>query len=1317
MMDRHGIDAAALTLSPTRTRLLLAAAFALIALLGAGFWGSVVWADREETLRHSREQAQSTARLLQEHVRRTVATADLAIGRVQDLIHHHGMPGLDVNREAWITIRDMVENLPEISALWVHGPTGDNILSSRQFPAPGGNVSDRGYFQAHRDGADFHVGERITGRLTGTQSFTVGRSILEDGRFLGVIHANIEIDYYRMLFEGLDLGPGSAIALYRTDGKPVLRFPSTEPLDGPEGPTVLRHAAEAATETFEVDGPAGRRVLSYQRVPTLPLVVFVALSEGTELAPWRDRTFRGSLLVGLAVLACAGLAYAALRSLEREVAGRRELADTNAELDAKKRELETANEAFASANRRLNLILHSASDSICGVDRQGLITFANPATSALTGYANEELLGGNLHLLIHSRRADGSHFPALECPVTEVLLSGESRRGLEDTYWTKAGKPFLVEYTASPMLADGKVEGAVVVFHEIAERKRAEAAMQRARLAAEAASRAKSEFLANMSHEIRTPMNAILGLIHLLQQTELTGRQADYVQKVRVSAQSLLGILNDILDFSKVEAGKLELERVDFRLDDLLQTLAVIVGSAAQEKDIDVLFSVAPDVPLDLIGDPLRLQQILINLTGNAIKFTDAGEVVVSVRVRSLGDERAVLDFAVRDTGIGIAPEQRERLFQAFSQGDSSTTRRFGGTGLGLAICARLVRLMNGAMDVESEPGKGSVFRFQAEFGLQRGAAGRPALPLRPVPRDLAVLVVDDNPTARDVLGEIATAFGWTVSACCDGQSAIDELERAAAAGHPYDVVLMDWKMPGMDGIEAARRIRADAESGTPMIIVISGYGRERLGSRFEEAGISGFLVKPVTASTLLDAVTVAYAQAGRVLAATENGGAGEIGSMGGSAGGSAGGGLRLPAPVPPPAREQGAGSPGGGLFGPVWDASRGLHGRRLLLADDNAISRQVAQEILERAGASVTTAGTGRQAVECVRTAEQPFDAALLDVQMPDMDGFAATAAIRALPGGSRLPIIAMTASALPADRQRCLDNGMDAHVPKPLDLSQLFTTLARWIGPPLVAVRPCAPCGAGPIPPRGKAMLTAAGASASGIAAASPAPAGRGTGKGTGHGITLPDELPGIDLADALNRLDGDAGLFRRFIGQFAGSYGDVVERIAGALEGGDLSAAKSIAHELKSVAGNVGARRLSESADAVQIAAQRGDAAAVEAEVPVLRAELALVLDSARRLQAESVGWAADGGTGDPATPARSAESRRLLAGQLPHFATLLQDSNFAAAEEFAMLAPLLTDWIEPSTMKGLSAAIDALDFTKALGIVQRIARDLGLSLPTV
>ncbi|MBP2300230.1 response regulator [Azospirillum picis] len=1296
-MTRHPIDSVGPTLSPMRTRRLLVAAFALIAVLGSGFWGVVAWSDRTETLRHSREQAQSTARLLQEHVRRTVATADLAIGRTLDLVHSQGLAGLGTNRNVWIPIRDMVDALPEIAALWVHGATGDNLLSSRQFPAPAGNVMDRAFFQAHLNGVDFHVGERITGRLTGAQLFTVSRPILADGQLQGVVHANVEIDYYRQLYESLDLGPGSAIALYRNDGKPVLRFPDGEPLDGPDGREALRRSADAAIGTFEGDGPQGRRIVSYQRVPTLPLVVLVGLSEKAELAAWRERTLRGSILVALAVAACGGLAYATLRSLEREVAGRRRLAETNGELDAKQRELETANEAFASANRRLTLILRSASDSICGVDRDGRITFANPATSALTGYADHELLGGCLHALVHSRRADGSPYPARECPVTEVLLSGETRRGLDDTYWTKDGRPIAVEYTASPMLADGKVEGAVVVFHEIAERKRAEAAMQRARLAAEAASRAKSEFLANMSHEIRTPMNAILGLIHLLQQTDLTQRQSDYVRKVRLSAQSLLGILNDILDFSKVEAGKLELERVDFRLDDLLQTLAVVVGSAAQEKDIDVLFSVAPDVPLDLVGDPLRLQQILINLAGNAVKFTDAGEVVVSARVRSLGDDRAVLDFAVRDTGIGIAPDQRERLFQAFSQGDSSTTRRFGGTGLGLAICARLVRLMGGAMEVESEPGQGSVFRFHAEFGRGpgRGAGELPpqaglshpdAQPhSQPLPRDLSVLVVDDNTTAREVLGEIAATFGWAVTVCRDGQAAIDELERAAAAGRAHDVVLMDWKMPGMDGIEAARRIRADERVGTPMIIVISGYGRERLGTRFEEAGVAGFLVKPVTASTLLDAVTVAYAHAGPDGRGDEGDGP-------------------PPDPAPRPADRAVAGDAGQGeARSPGRAPDQPLQGCRLLLADDNAISQEVAREILERAGAVVTVAATGRQAVDCVRFAERPFDAALLDVHMPDLDGFEATAAIRALPEGGRLPIIAMTASALPADRRRCLDNGMDDHIPKPLDLPQLFATLARWIGPP--PARPAS----GPAAPAGSLVA---------VPAAHPAAAIRHDGLNHGGlnldgvGRELPDMLPGIDMSDALGRLDGDGALLRRLLEQFADGYADAAERIAAAQASGDLPGVKAVAHELKSVAGNVGARRLSATADTVQIAADGGDSSVVGMQVEVLRRELALVLESVRILAGDAV--RPGGGVADRAP---SEQGRRLLAERLPHFAALLQDSNFAAAEEFAILAPSLAEWIEPSRMKGLSAAIDGLDFNKALGIVQRIARDLGLSLPTV
>ncbi|MCG5240147.1 response regulator [Azospirillum doebereinerae] len=1235
--------------SPSRLRPILLATFGLIAVFGIGFWGAVTWSDRAEALHHAEEQAQSSARILQEHVRRSVNTGDLALARVLDQVRYYGMDGLATNREMWQSMHEMVDNLPEIAAVWVHGADGHSLMTSRQYPAPTVAVSDRAYFRLHAAGADFQVGERIVGRMTGQPSFVVSRRIAANGRFLGVVHANVEIDYYRHLFESLDLGAGASIALYRADGTPVLRFPDTEPLDGQDGREAVRRAIRSATETFPVAAPVpgGVRIVSYQRVPELPLVAVVGLSEATELAAWRERAVRGGVFVALAVLACAGLAFAAARSLERETVGRRRLAAANTDLDATARRLEEANRAFATANRRMNLILHSASDSICGVDRAGRITFANPAASALTGYANDELLGQSLHALIHNRRADGSPYPAIESPVTEVLHSGETRRGLEDTYWTRAGEPLTVEYTVSPMMEDGRVEGAVVVFHEIAERKRAEEAMQSARLAAEAASRSKSEFLANMSHEIRTPMNAILGLIHLLQQTELSPRQGDYVRKVRVSAQSLLGILNDILDFSKVEAGKMELERVEFRLDELLQTLAVIIGSAAQEKDIEVLFAVAPDVPLDLIGDPLRLQQVLINLAGNAIKFTEAGEVVVTVRARAVADDHAVLAFSVRDTGVGITPEQKGRLFQAFSQGDSSTTRRYGGTGLGLAICTRLIGLMGGVMDVDSVVGQGSDFHFDARFGRPAARTARPAA-LRPVPRDLSVLVVDDNPTAREVLTEIAQTFGWSVTACRNGLAALEELERAAGAGRPYDVVLMDWKMPEMDGMEAARRIRADARAGAPMIIVISGYGRERVGSLFEEIGVAGFLVKPVTASTLLDAVTVAYSQSP---------------------------GASLPRALPDPV---GQGGPGATLCGPGWDGSRALRGRRLLLAEDNVISQEVAREILERAGARVTTANDGWQAVECVRQSSQPFDAILMDVQMPGMDGFEATAAMRALPGGDSLRIIAMTASALPVDRQRCLDHGMNDHVPKPFDIAQLFEVLTRWIGPPLLAV---ARCGAAPVAPV-KAAARADG---------------------------LPDRLPGIDLADALNRLDGDAGLLRRFVAEFARGYGGVADGIAAALEQGDLPRAKALSHELKSVAGNIGARRLSDAADAVQIAAYRGDPAAVGLQVPVLREELAAIMKSAALLSAASLAAKAPTTTGPL--------DRAALEAAFPPFVTLLRDSNFAAAEEFAILSPLLADWVDPSTMKGLTAAIDSLDFTKALGLVQRIARDLGLPTPTV
>jgi len=1236
---------------PSRLRPLLVTIVGLILLFGTGFWGAVTWTDRDESINHAREKTESATRLMQEHVRRTVATSDLVLQRVLDRVRPRGMEGLNRDRVLWQELRSMSDDTPEIGSIWVHDADGNALLSTRQFPAPAMNSADRPFFQAHRNGLDFSVGELIQGRLTGKATFTVSRRIGPPDQFLGTSNVSVDMEYFRSFFESLDIGRHGTTALIRDDGTLLVRFPDAAPVRPLGTPEIANRVRQSSSGTFEAvssfDGLA--RIVSYQRVPGVPLLVLVSMAKDEVLGEWQERAVRSGIFVLLAMVTCAALAWAAARSLSREEVGRHRLAEANAHLDATARSLERANRAFAGANRRLNLILQSASEGICGVDRDERITFANPAACAMTGYGHDELLGRSLHALLHHTRADGTPSPTIDCPVFEVLRTGESRAGVDDIYWRKDGSSFPVEFAASPMVEDGRVEGAVVVFHEIAERKRAEEALRQAKAAAEAASRAKSEFLANMSHEIRTPMNAILGLVHLQQQTELTARQRDYAQKIRMSAQSLLGILNDILDFSKVEAGKLELERVEFRLDDLLQNLAVIVGTAAQDKDIEVLFSVGPEVPVDLVGDPLRLQQVLINLAGNAIKFTDAGEVVVSVRAVEVTEEKAKLTFSIRDTGIGIDAEHKERLFQAFSQADSSTTRRYGGTGLGLAICTRLVMLMGGTMDVESEPGKGSDFHFTAVFGRSARAPERPARS-RAVPRDLSVLVVDDNATAREVLGELVTSFGWRVQSCDSGADAIAELERATAAGRPYDIVLMDWKMPGMDGIETSRRIREDGLVKAPVIIVVSAFGRERVGAMSEDVGVGGSLVKPVTASALLDAVTNAYAMAD-----------GEDADV------------QSTAPVR---------SPNG----------RPLAGRRLLLVEDNSISQEVAREILERAGARVTPAGNGLEAIARVDEADPPFDLVLMDVQMPEMDGFEATRQLRGRPAGRDLPIIAMTASALPTDKQRCLDGGMDDHIAKPIDVDELFAVLARWIGQPVMGATafpvpvsvPKAPCRPSAV------RVPGAAAPASGA---------------------LPSDLPGIDIKDALHRLDNDVDLFRKFVGDFAQAYGGVVETVAAALAEGDLPRAKAVGHELKSLAGNIGARRLSATADAVQIAAYRGDAQAVEEQLPILRAEMAAVLESAARL---AEGPAGDAGGPPDAHHGRTFD-RTAIEPMLDRFAQLLRDSNFAAAEEFAMLSPALADWIDPAAMKALSGAVDSLDFPKAHGILRRIAHDLGLLLP--
>ena len=603
-----------------------------------------------------------------------------------------------------------------------------------------------------------------------------------------------------------------------------------------------------------------------------------------------------------------------------------------------------------------------------------------------------------------------------------------------------------------------------------------------ARLAAERASQAKTRFLANMSHEIRTPMNAVLGMLRLLQKTPLDARQRDYAIKSEGAARGLLGLLNDILDFSKVEAGRLTLDPHPTRLDELLRDLSVILAANVDKRDLELLFDVDPRLPPVIVADALRLQQVLVNLAGNAIKFTPCGEVVLGIRRVSQADQQVGLEFWVRDTGIGIAPEQQGRIFSGFSQAEASTARRFGGTGLGLAISRRLVRLMGGDIEVESEPGRGSRFSFRLAFPLPAEEAPPPPGPAR------HALVIDDHAEARRVLGSLAESLGWRVSLADSGAAGLRE-----AASAPVDVVLIDWVMAGMDGWQTTLQLRQQL-GREPLILMVTSHDRERLAQRSasEQALLDGFLVKPVTASMLSQAVTAAELA------------------------------RRSETPVQEPAPLR-------------------LAGLSLLLVEDNPGNQQVTRELLALEGAEVTVATDGRQALSLLAQTrgQRGFDAVLMDVQMPVMDGTTATRLIRQQLGLT-LPIIAMTAGALDTERQACLDAGMDEQLGKPFDPDTLVAVLQRR-------------CDAAPAP-------------ASAPVASSPA------------APELPPSLladagrAGIALAEALARMSGRVELFERTLA----ALHEQDRKLALALAEGGRTAARGL-HGYRGLAAMLGAEAL--------------------------------------------------------------------------------------------------------------------------------------------
>ena len=929
-------------------------------------------------------------------------------------------------------------------------------------------------------------------------------------------------------------------------------------------------------------------------------------------------------------------------------------------------ELENARRVAQQALVRQQAIFEVLPVGITITDPSGNIVDCNPASERLLGISKAEHLARSYDSHEWSiLRDDGTTMPTEDYASVRALTSHEAVR---DQVMRVQRHDDEVVLSVSAVPVDDVDIGVVVGYVDITE-------LSRAREDAEAASRSKSQFVANMSHEIRTPMNAILGMLHLLQTTPLSARQKDYAEKSESAAKSLLGILNDILDFSKVEAGKMELDPEPFSFDKLIRDLAVIYSSNAKAKQLELLFDIDNAIPKVLIGDALRLQQVLINLGGNAIKFTAQGEVLLRVHLDARreqdGQEHVDLLFEVHDSGIGIAPDAQAKIFTGFTQAESSTSRKYGGTGLGLAISQRLVRLMGGELQLSSVVGEGSTFYFRIPMRVPT------VVPVDFAPKDrsalhnLKALVVDDNLVAQQIMTGMLQALGWEAFAAEGPEDALAMVTLGIDDGPPkFDVIFLDWDMPGMDGLTLAGELsKLFGDGPRPIMIMVTASGRDVLNAapEHQQQALDGFLVKPVTGSMLYDAVADAMAVA----------------------------------------------SGAAPLVDAAWTRSHALHGMRLLVVEDNLINQQVAQELLVREGAVVQLANNGQEAVDFLRSSPEAYDLVLMDMQMPVLDGLQATHAIRNRLHLRELPIVAMTANAMASDREACLAAGMNDHVGKPFELQHLVRTLLRWAGQ---AVKPYDPS-AEPTPTVADEADVVQPVRLSKNIAENV----RGTGGSVQKSLKPiePDaawpDADRVEVSAALQRLGGDPAFFQRIVRNFCADLATQPERLRAMVPTATASDLAATLHTLKGTSSTVGALKLAALAAGAERAVKEQMAANVPAttewleplcqEVTASEAALTRVLQAMHQRLNPGAPPLVVQAPAPVVTDWRAVWMPRLQ--QLSH---LLADSDMSALElhdEMLQDAGLASD----PCWQPLHAAMETMDFEQALIAANTLLADTG------